>query len=94
MKNIKKIKVENMVSPRGNTVANQFIISTEHGQYFQSYHSIIAYKPYGSGKTILDERYWGYSVTTGKYRNLFLNEDKAETKYKIKSGQYILKDLN
>ena len=37
---------------------------------------------------------WDYSVTTGKYRNIFLGEKKAETQAKIDSGEYILTDLN
>jgi hypothetical protein len=42
----------------------------------------------------LDETYWDYSKTTGKYRNLFLGETKSETEKKIKSGEYILTNLN
>ena len=42
----------------------------------------------------LDKQYWDYSVTTGKYRNQFLGETKAETQKKIDSGEYILTDLN
>ena len=42
----------------------------------------------------LDRDYWDYSKTTGKYRNLFLGESKAETEKKIKSGEYQLVDLN
>jgi len=93
--NIKKVKVSNMTSSNGNKIANQFIIETESGLYFQSYNSIIAYKPFTHGlKTILDKDYWEYSTTTGKYRNLFLNEDRKETERKIKSGQYVLGTLN
>ena len=46
------------------------------------------------GKIYLDEYYWDYSVTTGKYRNEFLGEGIAETRKKIASGEYILTDLN
>ena len=93
--NIKKVKVSNMTSSNGNKIANQFIIETESGLYFQSYNSIIAYKPFTHGlKTILDKDYWEYSTTTGKYRDLFLNEDRKETERKIKSGQYVLGTLN
>jgi len=46
------------------------------------------------GKTQLDEKYWDYSKTTGKYRNQFLGENKKETEKKIASGEYILTDLN
>ncbi|KKM03661.1 hypothetical protein LCGC14_1772170 [marine sediment metagenome] len=120
------MKVENMTSSKGNKVANQFIITAENGQYFQSYKSIIAFWPNhsrpqgmadGSHRTktfyeimgnkslkdcgldnypeiYLDETYWDYSKTTGKYRNIFLGENKAETQKKIDSGEYILTDLN
>ncbi len=82
-----------MVSKNGNKVANQFIITINSvGTFFQSYYSIIA------GKTpkgiILDKNTWDYSVTTGKYRNIFLGESKKETEKKIKSGEYKLVDLN
>ena len=33
-------------------------------------------------------------MTTGKYRNMFLNENKAQTQYNIDRGNYILTDLN
>ena len=93
--NIKKVKVSNMTSSNGNKIANQFIIETEGGLYFQSYNSIIAYKPFAHGlKTILDKDYWKYNTTTDKYRDLFLNEDRKETERKIESGQYVLGTLN
>lgn len=85
------VKVENMTSNSGS-VPNQFIISTDDGLYFQSYDSVIALKK--DGKVYLDQNYWDYSVTTGKYRNKFLSEDKKTTQKKIDSGEYILTDLN
>ena len=36
---------------------------------------------------------WEYSKTTGKYRNMFLGEDKKETLRKLKSGEYIAVDF-
>ena len=61
-----------MLSPRTyKPVANQFDIYTSKGRYFQSYDSIIVFKPY-NGKTQLDKNYWDYSRTTSKYRNEFL----------------------
>lgn len=84
-----KIKVENMTSSRGNDIANQFIIRTDEGVYFQSYNSIIAFVPNNGDKTQIGKD-WAYSVTTGKYRNDFLNEDKKETERKLKEGIYIL----
>ena len=86
-------------------VKNQFLI-TEVGngangnfikrETFQSYDSIIAIKTYWTDKIEieLDETYWNYSTTTGKYRNLFLGENKQATEKKIKSGEYILTNLN
>jgi hypothetical protein len=93
------MKVENITSNNGNKIANQFvIIDNENNKYFQSYNSMIALivdDHYGEGKKIyLDQKYWNYSNTTGKYRNIFLGETITETKKKIKSGEYILTDLN
>lgn len=88
-----KVKVENMLSHAGREVANQFLIHTDNGVYFQSYSSIIAYRPFG-GQVILDKNFWEYSVTTGKYRNKFLHENTAETRQKIANGTYALADLN
>jgi hypothetical protein len=45
-------------------------------------------------KIYLDQKYWNYSNTTGKYRNIFLGETIKDTRAKIKSGEYILTDLN
>lgn len=88
------IKVKNMRGNHsGRGVANQLIIQTEKGLYFQSYNTVIAFKPV-SGPIVLDRDSWDYSVTTGKYRNQFLREKKAETEAKIKSGEYELQDLN
>ena len=88
-----KVKVYNMKSPKGNKVANQFEIYTSKGRYFQSYNSIIAFID-NNGKTFLDEYYWDYSRTTGKYRNMFLNEGINDTRQKIISGEYKFKNLN
>ena len=87
-------RVEQMNSPNsGHPVANQFLIIDDEGITFQSYRSLIARKTY-DGKVFLDDVFWDYSRTTGKYRNQFLREGIAETREKIKSGEYILTDLN
>ena len=98
------MKTENMTSTNGNKVANQFIITDNHNmenkiEYFQSYSSMIAKKIYDNigayvVETFLDQKYWNFSNTTGKYRNIFLNENITETRKKIKSGEYKLTDLN
>ena len=87
-------RVEQMNSPKsGYPVDNQFLIIDDEGITFQSYGSLIARKTH-DGQVLLDEVYWDYSRTTGKYRNQFLREGIAETRKKIKSGEYILTDLN
>ena len=67
-------------------VRNQFLIHTDEGVYFQSYDSIIAFRPY-NGKIVIGGD-WEYSRTTGKYRNMFLGETKAETQKKLDDGKY------
>jgi hypothetical protein len=91
------MKVTNIESNNGNKIANQFVITDDkQNEYFQSYNSMIVKKDYESDqvKIYLDQKYWNYSNTTGKYRNIFLGETITETKKKIKSGEYILTDLN
>ena len=86
------VKVRNMKSNSGRSVANQFEIETDDATYLQSYDSIIAKRMIGV--VYLDEYYWDYSTTTGRYRNMFLGETKKETQAKIDSGEYILTNLN
>ena len=90
---MKRVKVRNMFGRTGREVPNQFIIETDQGKYFQSYKSVIAFKDNDS-KVTLDEKYWNYSRTTGKYRNEFLGEYIELTRDKIASGEYKLADLN
>ena len=91
---MEQFTVQNMTSSKGNKIANQFIINFKNGmQVFQSYDSTIAIKVLERVIT-LDKNYWDYSTTTGKYRNQFLNETKKETEHKIKTGEYLLDDLN
>ncbi len=79
----------------GREVANQFLIYTPEGVYFQSYQSVIAFRPFDSSQKIkLDRDKWDYSTTTGKYRNVFLKEDIKITRDKIQNGTYELTDLN
>jgi len=87
-------KVRQMIfSAKYYAIANQFIITTNDGEYFQSYQTLIAFRD-NTGKVTLDRDNWDYSRTTGKYRNVFLREGIADTRKKIKSGEYALADLN
>jgi hypothetical protein len=87
------MKTENITNKNGKKIANQFIINDDNGNtFFQSYKSIIVKLNINGVK--LDQKYWNYSNTTGKYRNIFLNETIKDTREKIKSGEYKLVDLN
>ena len=79
--------VSNIQSNNGNNVPNQFILNFERGTVFQSYGSIIAIST--KGNTYLTQAH-DYSVTTSKYRNLFLNDDSKGVKEGLKGGSYIL----
>lgn len=69
---MKKIKVENMVSPSsGREVANQLVIKVNECIYFQSYKTIIAKKC--NGEVTLSTS-WDYSRTTLKYLYQFLRD--------------------
>ena len=99
------MRVRNVEGNSG-PVANQFIMEEEGRgalgnftlrQTFQSYKSVIATItewPDGRRDVVLDEGTWDYSMTTGRYRNQFLGEDKKATEKKIKSGEYKLANLN
>lgn len=66
--------VTNMNSPRtGKPVANQFIITDGRTEVFQSYASTIATIDHDA-RTITIGEDWDYSITTGKYRNLFFKD--------------------
>jgi hypothetical protein len=88
-------KIENLTSSRGKKIVNQFIITNEEGQFFQSYESIIAFKPNDQMKPILlDCKYWNFSSTTSKYRNQFLKCENKDIKKMTKDGDIIFVNLN
>jgi len=68
---------------------NQIVIEDKGERIFQSYESIIV--KIKAGKVTLG-RHWNYSVTTTKYRNMFLGETTKETQAKIDSGEYVVDD--
>ncbi len=73
-------------------VPNQIEVSNSVRREFWSYGTLIAIIE--AGMVTLDRRHWDCSNTTGKYRNIFLEETKKETEQKIKEGQHLLDDLN
>lgn len=87
--------VEQMVSSgSGRPIANQYIIYSKDYRVFQSYGSRIVAIDKSTGQVYLDRTYWNYSKTTSRYRAIFLGETTKETEAKIKSGEYLLADLN
>lgn len=84
--------IEYMKGRTGKARPEQKILYTDRGKVFSSYNTSIVF--ISEGKTYLDYHYWNYSTTTGKYRNMFLDESGTMTKKKIKAGAYILADLN
>lgn len=98
---MKTIQVNQMCSQRtGNPVANQFKIYTKKGVYFQSYSTIIAFKPHDfKGKLKLDKNYWDYSRTTLKYLYDFISINHRHRSKKnilklIQNKDIILTNLN
>lgn len=68
------LRVSNMTSQRsGREVANQFIIEDGNKTMFQSYSSPIVEIDV-QNKTLTVYPHWDYSMTTGKYRNMFMDD--------------------
>ena len=88
------MQVNHFYGRTGREIPNQLKIRDDEGnRWFQSYGTNIV-KITSDGEVYLDEYYYDYSVTTGKYRNEFLGENLQETRKKIKSGEYHLTNLN
>lgn len=94
------IGVEQMTSRSGNVVPNQTILSDMTGKTFVSYGSKIVYQSKDRAsdglplEIIVDENYWDYSRTTGKYRNEFMNMGVQDVRDYIKEGRIQVGNLN
>ena len=67
---------------------NHMVINTEQGQYFQSYESIICFRP-NNGNTITIGGHWNYGTTTKKHLCTWLNTTVKEIQQGIKDGSII-----
>ncbi|AHK11335.1 hypothetical protein S14_226 [Shewanella sp. phage 1/4] len=87
------MNVSQMLNSNGNAAINQFIITTDLGQYFKSYNTLIAFKP-RCGSTPVLTKAWCQSATTTKHLKLFLNTSlsKQELQKRIDWGSLILDD--
>lgn len=66
------MKIENMMSSRGNKIANQFKLIYNDFVAFQSYETLISVYDVKNDTMYTDKDF--YSTTTSKYRNLFNDE--------------------
>ena len=90
-------KREAMLTSNGKPAKDQYVLTYEDGSTaFESYGTLIAHRPvnYPKQPIRLDRDAWNYSITTARYRNRFLGEATAETRKRIKNGQYELAALN
>lgn len=85
------MKVRNMISDRGNTIANQFIIESGSTTVFQSYDSTIITVDYDR-RIITVHPDYNYSKTTGKYRNMFFRDFGFDELSTIKGLEKALAD--
>lgn len=85
------MNITQLINSRGNAVKNQFVITTDKGQYFQSYDTLIAFKPFNGDTPVLTDS-WDYSSTTLKYFKQFLgtSASKKDLEKQIKAGTLIL----
>ena len=72
---------------------NQFKVYTDEGVYFQSYDSVVAFKPNNREEKIRVGVDWDYSRTTMKYVGQFLGQNTAKTRKDIKD-EVILVDYD
>lgn len=88
---------EAMLTSSGKPAKDQYVVTYDDGSTaFESYGTTIAVRPvdYPKKPIRLDRDKWNYSITTARYRNRFLGEATAATRKRIKSGQYVLANLN
>ena len=88
-------RVQNMDSPIGGPVANQFHIITDDASVFQSYRTVIAVRPHdhedGEPEVYLSAAY-DCSRTTMKYLKQFLGHGISETRRRIEEGRYVVSE--
>lgn len=79
------MKVQNMLSTRGNRVANQFVIDLGNKTALQSYETLVAV--YDKQIDTMYEDKERYSPTTSKYINLFKQWANAKKFFKVENSE-------
>jgi hypothetical protein len=85
------MNITQMINDKGNAAVNQFVITTDEGQYFKSYDTLIAFKPRCGATPVLTSS-WCASAPTTKHLKLFLgcSLSKAQIQSRIKAGSLIV----
>ena len=93
------MNTRSLCSPRsGKPLANQWVITTQNGEMFKSYKTMIAIRSW-DGQVMLDHD-WDYSATTLKYLKIFLEGlhhvslSKSEIQKRIDDGIFQIGNLN
>lgn len=81
----KSIKFRNRDGKRATITINGYV-------FYYYYNSLIVAVNLKTNKHYIGKDAF-YSCTTGKFRNIILLETKAQTKAKLKSGEYIQLDV-
>ena len=81
--------VRNLINNNGNATANQFVITTKKGIFFQSYQSVVC--KIGTDDKVTLSSDWDYSATTRKYLYQFLGK---HTRYVGLKKKDVLKLIN
>ena len=80
------MQISNLQSPSsGRPVPNQFLITTDKGEFFKSYESMIGYIGRDGGKKVTEAL--DYSPTTAKYTAVFFDEPAWMVRKAVERGE-------
>ena len=87
--------VKNMLSSRsGKPIANQFVVTVDNMEIFQSYKTVIAVRRADNPEVVLLDYNYSYSPTTSKYLYQFLGFKKDIINKKVQNNSIRIMDLN
>ena len=89
-----KTKVTQLINANGNAAANQFVLTDDKKQTFQSYKTTICHYYFGTRKIVLDTAALDYSMTTSKHLFIFLGMNRKEIEAAIKDRSIKVRNLN
>lgn len=69
-----RVKITNLLSDKGNKVANQYNLETPEANYFKSYNVIIAKINKTTGELFILPNALNFSRTTNKWFNVWLRK--------------------